>query len=168
MKKSFLFVVLFTVALVSSIILVAQRGGPPVNLPDKLTAVSIPSVSVEVTGPGAMYDSTPSLPAVENLAHFGYEAKEYFINGTANGKPYSTRIVVRKPASNGKFSGLAFVEAMHPSGAAHMFEFTSKYTMSSGHMAVEVVTSLAELLAQNRERYKDLKVDNDQVSEILA
>ena len=57
---------------------------------------------------------------------------------------------------------------MHPSGAAHMFEFTSDYTMTSGHMAVEVVTNLAELLAQNKERYKDLKVDPDQTSEILA
>jgi hypothetical protein len=37
------------------------------------------------------------------------------------------------------------VEAMHPSGAAHMFEFTSDYTMTSGHMAAEVVTNLTEL-----------------------
>jgi hypothetical protein len=77
-------------------------------------------------------------------------------------------MVVRKPSNNGKFSGLTVVEAMHPSGAAHMFEFTSKYTMSSGHMAVEAVTDLTEPLAQNKERYKDLKVDRDQVSEILA
>jgi len=164
MKNNFL----FTVALLSSSLLFAQRGGAPVVLPDKPTAVSIPSVSPEITGPGAMFDSTPSLPAAENLAHFGYEAKEYFITGTANGKPYTTRIVVRKPANNGKFSGLVIAEAMHPSGAAHMFEFTSRYTMSSGHMAVETVTNLTELLAQNRERYKDLKVDQDQVSEILA
>jgi hypothetical protein len=169
MKTNFLVVVIFAGALLSSSAFSAQRGGgTPVNLPDKPTAVSIPVVSAEVTGPGAMYDSTPSLPAAENLAHFSYEAKEYFINGTANGKPYKTRIVVRRPASSGKFSGLTTVEAMHPSGAAHMFEFTSKYTMSSGHMAVEAVTSLTELLAQNRERYKDLKVDNDQVPEILA
>src|SRR6185295_7610398 len=159
---------LFIVALLSTSILFAQRGGAPVNLPDKPTAVSIPMVSPEITGPGAMFDSTPSLPAAENLTHFSYEAKEYFISGTANGKPYKTRIVVRKPSNRGKFSGLTIVEAMHPSGAAHMFEFTSKYTMSSGHMAVEAVTSLTEPLAQNRERYTDLKVDNDQVPEILA
>jgi hypothetical protein len=168
MKNNFLFAVLFSGILLTSSIFVAQRGGTPVNLPDKPTAVSIPSVSAEITGPGAMFDSTPSLPASENLAHFGYEAKEYFINGTANGKSYKTRMVVRKPSNNGKFSGLTVVEAMHPSGAAHMFEFTSKYTMSSGHMAVEAVTDLTEPLAQNKERYKDLKVDRDQVSEILA
>lgn len=147
----------------------AQRGGTvAANLPDKPTAVSIPKVSAEVTSPGAMFNSATSLAPNGDLAHYGYEAKEYFISGTANSKPYSTRIVVRKPANKAKFSGLVVVEAMHPSGAAHMFEFTSMYTMSSGHMAVEVVTNLTELLAQNKERYKDLKVDNDQVNEILA
>jgi len=75
--------------------------------------------------------------------------------------------MVRKP-SNGKFSGLVVLEAMHPSGAAHMFEFTSDYTMSSGHMAVEVVTSFTEPNAHNRERYKDQNISNDQVPEVLA
>ncbi|HEY2382211.1 MAG TPA: alpha/beta hydrolase domain-containing protein [Terriglobia bacterium] len=145
-----------------------QRGGPPVNLPDKPTAVSIPAVSAEITGPGPIYDSTPSLPQGRGLARYGYEAREYFISGSANGKPYKTRIMVRKPSNNRKFSGLVQVEAMHPSGAAHMFEFTSDYTMTSGNMAIEVVTNLTEPLAQNKERYKDLKVDPDQVSEILA
>jgi hypothetical protein len=144
------------------------RGAQAAPLPDKPTAVSIPTVSAEVTGPGAIFDSTPSLPAGRGLDKYKYEAREYFISGTANKKPYSTRIMVRKPASAGKFSGLVIVEAMHPSGAAHMFEFTSDYTMTSGHMAVEVVTSLQELTTQNRERYKDLKVDGDQVPEILA
>src|SRR5262245_6646642 len=115
-----------------------------------------------------MFDSATSLPPGKDLAHYKYEAKEYFISGNANGKPYSTRIVVRKPAGNGKFSGLVMVEAMHPSGAAHMFEFTSDYTMSSGNMAVEVVTSFVELLAHNRERYKDQTISGDQVPEVLA
>jgi hypothetical protein len=155
------------VLLVSSAI--AQRGGgPAANLPTQPTAVSIPTVSAEVTAPGKMFDSSTSLPPSKDLAHFKYEAKEYFVSGTANGKPYSTRIVVRKPASNGKFSGLTIVEAMHPSGAAHMFEFTSDYTMSSGHMAVEVVTNFAELLTQNRDRYKDQTISGDQVPEVLA
>src|SRR5438552_1008012 len=40
--------------------------------------------------------------------------------------------------------------------------------MTSGNMAIEVVTNLTELLAANKERYKDLKIDNDQVPEVLA
>jgi hypothetical protein len=148
----------------------AQRGGggTPTVLPDKPTAVTLPTISAEITAPGKMFDSSTSLPPGKDLARYKYEAKEYFISGTANGKPYSTRIVVRKPSSNGKFSGLVMVEAMHPSGAAHMFEFTSDYTMNSGHMAVEVVTALAEPMAYNAERYKDLKISNDQVPEVLA
>ncbi len=156
------------IVVVMSSNLSAQRGGPPVTLPGKPTAVSMPMVSAEVTGPGKMFDSSTSLPPGRDLAHYKYEAREYFISGTSNGKPYKTRIVVRKPSSAGKFSGLVMVEAMHPSGAAHMFEFTSDYTMTSGHMAVEVVTNLTELLAQNKERYKDLSVTGDQASEILA
>jgi hypothetical protein len=145
-----------------------RRGAPPANLPDNPTAVSLPTVSAEITGPGKMFDSATSLPPGKDPAHYKYQAREYFISGTANGKPYSTRIVVRKPSSNGRFSGLVLVEAMHPSGAAHMFEFTSDYTMNSGHMAVEVVTNLTELLIDNKERYKDLKIDGDQVPEVLA
>jgi Alpha/beta hydrolase domain len=150
-----------------------QRGGPqaPVdpNLPDKPTAVAIPTMSAEVTGPGAMFDSTTSLPPGKGLAAYKYEAKEYFVTGTANKQPYKTRIVVRKPIDGSKFSGLVLEEAMHPSGAAHMFEFNSTYLMSSGHGALEIYTAgLQELTAQNNERYKDLKVAQDQVPEILA
>jgi hypothetical protein len=75
--------------------------------------------------------------------------------------------MVRRP-SNGKFSGIVVLEAMHPSGAAHMFEFTSDYTMSSGHMAVEVVTSFVEPNVHNADRYKDQSISNDQVPEVLA
>jgi Alpha/beta hydrolase domain len=164
-----------TLVILTSIIPVptaAQRGAAPAadpNLPDKPTAVSIPSISSEVTAPGTIFDSAPSLPPGKGLAHYGYEAKEYFVFGTANKQPYKTRIVVRKPTDKNKFSGLVLAEAMHPSGAAHMFEFTSTYTMSSGHAAIEIVTAGLDLLVMhNKDRYKDLRVEQDQVPEILA
>ena len=72
-------------------------------------------MSAEVNGPGSMYDSTPSLPSGKGLAHFGYKAREYFVSGVANKQPYKTRIVVRKPTDNARFSGLVLAEAMHPS-----------------------------------------------------
>jgi hypothetical protein len=149
-----------------------QRGGPPAqdpNLPEKPVAVSAAAISAEVNAPGSMFDSTPSLPAGKGLAHFKYEAREYFVSGVANKQPYKTRIVVRKPSDNSRFSGLVLAEAMHPSGAAHMFEFTSNYTMSSGHAAVEIVTAGLDVLVEyNKERYNDLKVEQDQVPEILG
>ena len=148
------------------------QGGPPqpaANLPTAPTAVALPTLSAEITGPGPIFDSTPSLPPGEGLARFKYEAKEYFISGTANGQPYTSRIVVRKPVDMSRFSGLVLVEAMHGSGAAHMFEFTSTYTMSSNHAAVEILTtSPMQFVELNEARYKPLQIANGQANDILA
>src|SRR5262249_4576608 len=108
-------------------------AGPAATLPQSPTAVSLPKISGPITGPGPEYQSVQSLAPGKDLAFFKYEAKEYFITGTAQGQPYKTRVVVRKPINNSKFSGLVMVEPMHPSGSAHMFEYTSIYTMTSGH-----------------------------------
>ena len=145
-------------------------GGPPAaNLPETPTAVALPKLSAEVTGPGPIFDSSPSLAPGKGLAAFNYQAHEYVVSGTANGEPYTTRIVVRKPTDNSKFSGLVLAEAMHGSGAAHMFGFTSIYLMSSGHAAVEVLTTPpAQFVALNEVRYKDLKLNGTQTNEILA
>src|SRR6187549_918574 len=149
-----------------------RAGGPPPapsNLPETPTAVTLPTLSAEVTGPGPMFDSSPSLAPGKGLAAFNYETHEYFVSGTANGEPYTTRLVVRKPADNSKFSGLVLAEAMHGSGAAHMFEFTSIYTMSSGHAAVEILTTPpAQFVALNEARYRTLKLNGTQTNEILA
>ena len=144
-------------------------GAPPANLPETPTAVALPTLSAEVTGPGPMFDSSPSLAPGKGLAAFNYQTHEYFVSGTANGEPYTTRLVVRKPADNSKFSGLVLAEAMHGSGAAHMFEFTSIYTMSSGHAAVEILTTPpAQFVALNEARYRNLKLNGAQTNEILA
>ena len=78
-----------------------RAGGPPPapsNLPDVPTAVALPTLSAEITGPGPIFDSVPSLAPGKGLDAFKYEAHEYFVSGTANGEPYTSRIVVRKPA----------------------------------------------------------------------
>jgi hypothetical protein len=169
-------------ATVSGAALLAQGGGqvpgggrgraggpPPPPLPEAPTAVTLPTLSAEVTGPGPMFDSASSLPPGKGVTASGYVAQEYFVSGTANGEPYTTRLVVRKPADNAKFSGLVLAEAMHGSGAAHIFEFTSIYTMASGHAAVEVLTtSPAQFVALNAVRYKGLKLNGTQTNEILA
>src|SRR5437773_2975925 len=147
------------------------RGQAPAqntNLPRNPTAVPLPAVSAEITGPGPMYQSVQSLAPGKGLAAFKYEAKEYFISGSANGQPYKTRIVVRKPSKNSAFSGLVLVEPMHPSGSAHMFEFTSIYTMSSGHIAVEIVAGGLQLVMDsNQERYRTFGFVRDRRTKFL-
>jgi hypothetical protein len=148
------------------------RGGgapQPSNLPAAPTAVTLPVVSAEVTGPGGMFESLMALKPGDDMAHFKYEAKEYFVSGTANGQPYKTRIVIRKPSDNARFSGLVLAESMHPSGNAWMFHFTHRYSMTEGHVALDILTSThAPFVEFNGARYKDLQVGPGQAPEILA
>ena len=150
------------------------RGGlsrPPQlpNLPGEPTAIELPSMPAEVTGPGPIFDSAPSQAPGHGLADYDYVTNEYFVSGTADGKPYTTRLVVRRPADDRDFSGLALAESMHSSGAAHAFEFTAMYVMDSGHAAVEILTVAPDrLTAFNARRYADLAIEDGQANDILA
>src|SRR3954467_15933952 len=102
----------------------------------------------EVTGPSPMFAALQRLPADEDLAHFNYIVKEYFVSGTAQGQPYTTRILVRRPADAKKFSGIVLAEPMHPTGNSWMFHFLHTYVMSQGHISLEIVTSSVPLFTQ--------------------
>jgi hypothetical protein len=116
-----------------------------------------------------MFESLMALPAGDDLAHFKYEAAEYFVSGTANGQPYTTRIVVRKPVDTARASGLVLTESMHPSGNAWMFHFTHRYSMSAGHIGLDVLTSTHQPFVEfNEQRYRNLSVAQGQAPEILA
>jgi hypothetical protein len=147
------------------------RGGGAADaaLPGNPTVVALPKISASITGPGPMFESLMTLPPDDGLAHFNYEAAEYFVSGNANGQPYTTRIVVRKPLDGARFSGLVVAESMHPSGNAWMFHFTHRYSMSQGHVALDVLTTTHQPFAEfNEQRYRSLRVAPGQAPEILA
>ena len=148
------------------------RGGAapqPSNLPASPVAAPLATISAEVTGPGKMFESLMELKPGDDMAHFRYEAKEYVVSGTVNGQPYRTRIVIRKPIDNAKFSGLVLAESMHPSGNAWMFHFTHRYSMDAGHVALDILTSSPEAFIEfNPERYKGFQTAQGQASEIIA
>ena len=148
----------------------AQRPQPqPDDLPNQPTAVVLPKLSKEITGAGAIFDSAPSQDADLDMAHFRYDTEEYFVSGTADGQPYTTRLVLRRPRNDRDFSGLLLAESMHSSGAAHAFEYTAVYLMDAGHAAAEILTtSPAQFLAHNSARYADLKIADGQANDILA
>jgi hypothetical protein len=146
-----------------------RRPAQPDNLPNAPTAVALPSASAEVTGPGPMFDSAPSQAPGLGPEHFDYRTNEYFVSGAADGRPYTTRVVVRRPADDATFSGLVLAESMHSSGSAHAFEYTAAYLMDSGHAAVEILTtSPAQFVEHNAARYADLAVEDGQANHILA
>jgi hypothetical protein len=146
------------------------RGGEAQQAPDPPPVVSaIAAATPEITGPGKFYETLMELKPGDDLAHFGYVTKEYFVSGTANGQPYKTRIVIRKPSDDRKISGLALVESMHPSGNPWMFHFTHRYSMTEGHVGVEILTTTPQGIAEaNPDRYKSLVVQQGQASEIIA
>jgi hypothetical protein len=162
----------FLVLSIGAISLARQRGGgppPPSNLPASPVAAAIPTISSEIAGPGPVFESLMQLKPGDDLTDFGYQAKEYFVSGTANGQPYKTRIVIRAPSDTKRFSGLVLAESMHPSGNAWMFHFTHRYSMSSGHIGLDILTSThVPLVEFNRARYGDLTVTQGQASDILA
>ena len=137
------------------------------------TTVTVPTISGPIEGPGVMYPGLRDLPKDADLAHFNYVAKEYFVSGTANGKPYTTRIVVREPKDLKKFSGIVVSEIMHSSGNSWMFFNTHTYVMSQGHIHVEIASQKAptenSIIKGNAERYKSLSIpDAAQVNDITA
>jgi hypothetical protein len=146
-----------------------RQGQTTAALPASPVVAPIAGISPAISAPGQMFPALMSLPAGDDLDHFKYTSAEYFVTGTANGTPYKTRIVVRKPAENARFSGIVVAESMHPSGNAWMFHFTHTYTMTSGHIGVEIVTSdPAQFVEFNQARYSDMRVQPGQVNEIIA
>jgi hypothetical protein len=149
----------------------AQAPGPspPPRLPAAPVVASLPTISGEIAGPGPMFESLMELGRGDDVAHFKYATNEYFVSGTANGQPYRTRIVIRRPAEGRRASGLVLAESMHPSGNAWMFHFTHTYSMASGHIGLDILTSThVPLVEFNQARYSDLNVVPGQASDILA
>ncbi|MDO8795718.1 MAG: alpha/beta hydrolase domain-containing protein [Vicinamibacterales bacterium] len=132
-----------------------------------------PTISAPVTGPGPMFPGLQRVPAGTGLPDQKYSVTEYFVSGTSSGKPYTTRILVRKPDDPKRFSGIVVAEAMHASGNSWMFYFTRTYMMRSGHISVEIAPQKegteATVVKANPERYKAINLaDQGQANEIIA
>jgi hypothetical protein len=140
-------------------------GGTPVT-PE---VVPLPYSWEPVTGPGPMYVSDQSHAPGYTPNDFGYRALEYFVSGTANDQPYTTRVVIRRPGDDGDYTGLVLTESMHSSGSAHMFEFSAAYLMDAGHVAVEILTTSPQIMQSfNSARYERLSISNGQANDILG
>jgi hypothetical protein len=117
----------------------------------------------------------------EDLKKTGYLEEEYFISGTANvydwpepgpavvrtaNAPYTTRVIVRRPANRARFSGTVAVEMLNPS---NLFDLNLGWTISGkqfvrdGDAWVGITAkpvSVAALKKFNPERYGPLSWAN--------
>jgi hypothetical protein len=133
----------------------------------------VPSMSGPVNGPARMYpDPAVSIvPGAARVEDFPYLTDEYFVTGTANDAPYTTRIIVRRPKEPSQFSGTVVAEALHAGGRSLIFEWSRVSILTRGHLFVEIVHSPANiglLKTFNAERYASLTIMQGQTNEILA
>jgi hypothetical protein len=152
----------FTLALLTAAAAFAQTQTAP-----------IPTVSAPVTGPGEMFPGLQRVPPGTGLADHKYKVTEYFVSGTASGKPYTTRILVRQPEDPARFSGIVVAEPMHASGNSWMFFFTRIYMMRRGHISVEIAPQKAgteaTIVASNPQRYAAISIpEAGQANAIIA
>jgi hypothetical protein len=151
-----------TLAIVLAIAHAAAAAVPPV-----------PAVSAVVAGPGAMYPNPPInvVAGATRVEDFPYVTEEFFVSGTAQGAPYTTRIIVRRPSDPATFSGVVVAEALHAGGRSLVFEWSRVSILARRHMFVEIVHSPANiglLKTFNPDRYAALGITMGQTNEIIA
>jgi hypothetical protein len=133
----------------------------------------MPEVTGPVTMPGMMYPN-PAIsvvPAAVKVEDFPYITEEYFLSGTANGAPYTTRMIVRRPQNPTAFSGTVVGEAMHAGGRSLIFEWSRVSILTRNHAFAEIVHSPAQiqqLKTFNGERYGSMNIATGQANEIIA
>ena len=148
----------------------AQRPqAPPDDLPNQPTAVALPKLSKEITGPGAIFNSAPSQAPGLDTEHFRYDTKEYFVSGTADGEPYTTRRRVRQAARTKRFQRARARQSMHEQRRRARVRVHVGVSLDAGHAAVEILTtSPAQFVADNSARYAQFEIADGQANDILA
>jgi Alpha/beta hydrolase domain len=102
----------------------------------------------------------PGLPPLA-LAEAGYMEEEYFVSGEAEGVPYRTSLLVRRPADPSAFSGVVLVETIHAAGAVP-FSAHHIALAADGHgyamVASQKVALDSHVKPSNPDRYASLDV----------
>ncbi|MEW6058951.1 MAG: alpha/beta hydrolase domain-containing protein, partial [Actinomycetota bacterium] len=122
---------LVTMCLVSP---VTALGDTSSAAPTAATAVPVVTGPLAVTADSYPFGAADHTMVPQNLKKLGYVEEEYLVSGTANvytwpapgpavvrsygsSAPYTTRMLVRRPANGARFSGNVIVELLNPSNA---------------------------------------------------
>jgi hypothetical protein len=99
------------------------------------------------------------------LEDFGYVEEEWFATGEEGGRPYATRVLVRRPGDPNRFSGTVVAEPLHALGATPIWLYTSAHLMRSGHGWAEIASQKSALDTHVRpydeQRYARLHIEAD-------
>ena len=146
-------------------------------------AALIPDVTgpIPVTADSYPFGAANHSTVPQDLSKFGYVEEEYFVSGLANvydfdndGKvivkasdaPYTTRILVRRPASPNEFSGTVVVELLNPTARYDLdvqWEFSCDYFLTHKDVWVGVTVKPITIIALKTfdpKRYASLSMAN--------
>jgi hypothetical protein len=118
--------------------------------------------------------SQPYMPALVPPLPAGWVDQEFFVSCASSQITYTTAVLVRRPASPHRASGIAVVEPLHSGGIFGVLTNTQPYLVAHGdiHIGVAANTDVVQRLvkAADSSRYAALNVpaSADAENEILA
>ncbi|WP_255545075.1 MULTISPECIES: alpha/beta hydrolase domain-containing protein [unclassified Frankia] len=105
----------------------------------------------------------------ELLRRHDFVEEEFFVSGTVDGQPYTTSLLIRRPATAAGFSGLIALEPVHVQGALGLWQTCHPAILADGHVWVTVGSQLAAvegpIKLANPSRYAGLHVPSVPASE---
>ena len=93
---------------------------------------------------------SPYATDVPPLAGVDYVQEEWVASGAADGPPYATTVLVRRPRDAARFSGVVIAEPLHVHGIAPIWIYTAPSIVRSGHAWVEVTAQKTTLDLHDR------------------
>ncbi|ADP82105.1 hypothetical protein FraEuI1c_4104 [Pseudofrankia inefficax] len=108
-------------------------------------------------------------PLSDLLRDHDFVEEEFFVSGTVGGQPYTTSLLIRRPATVADFSGLVALEPVHVQGALGLWQTCHPTILADGHAWVTVGSQLAAvegpIRLSNPSRYASLHVPSAAASE---
>lgn len=126
----------------------------------------------KLAGPQPTEDSPRFAPLgayLGSLDDSDYVEEEWLASGEADGHPYATALLVRRPRQAERFSGVVVVEPLHVMGATPVWDYISAYMLRSGHGWVTAYSQKVALdthvKPSNPARYESLDIWADAPAE---
>lgn len=97
---------------------------------------------------------------VDRIPTYDYVQEEYLVSGTAAGAPYSTRVLIRRPADMSLYTGRALAEVSHIWGGNSVWRAFNRQIMRGGFIWVGIDSQAPSALdlvkGANERRYADM------------